>query len=211
MQTLFDTSIQQRLLMWPPPDANFANCSTAGGATTLQKAATITSAAGGITAAGAVAAGAAAGSVVPVVGTIVGIVAGLIGSIFGAHHAQAVAAQNNALCTAVPATNAALQQIDQGLAAGTLTPAQASGYYSQIQSQFTAAMKAGTSYKACDALYAYNLALEMVLAARQQDLAALQTSAGGAESLVAAAANATGLPPLALWGAAALALYALAS
>lgn len=209
MQTLFQNSIQSRLLLWPPPDAKFANCSAVGGLNTAQKAGTVASAAGGITT--ALTSGAApliaTGAAIPVIGIGVAAIGTLISAI-GAHHARAVAAQNNALCTAVPAVNAALQQIDQELAAGTLTPAQAVSYYGQIQSQFTTTLKAGTSYKQCDALYAYNLALQMVLAARKRDLQTSATgAAAGAAGAVAQLATNLGVPPALLWGAAGLALY----
>lgn len=177
-----------------------------------QKTGAIASAAGGITT--ALTAGSApliaASAAVPIIGVGIAAIGTLISAI-GAHHAQAVAAQNNALCTAVPATNQALQQIDAELAAGTITPSQASSYYSQIAAQFLAAMKAGTSYKQCDALYAYNLALQMVLAARNQDL---QTSASAGGSLVSSVeqlATSTGLPPIVLLGGAALAAWLLLS
>lgn len=208
MQTLFTNSVQSRYLMWPPPDSSFANCSGVTGETGVQKAGTIVSGAGALTAGAAVAAGAAAGSVVPVIGTAVGAIAGLIAGIIGGSHAKAVAAQNSALCNAVPAVNAALQQIDSELATGQITPAQASGYYSQIQSQFTAALKAGTSYKQCDALYAYNLALQMVLAARNQDL---QTSTGAVATGVDTLATSLGVSPLVLVGGAALVAWLLFS
>lgn len=211
MQTLFTNSINSRLLMWPPPDASFANCTSVGGENAVQKAGTIAAGAGTITAATAIAAGAAAGSVVPVVGTAVGAIAGLIAGIFGGSHAKAVAAQNSALCTAVPATNSALQGIDSELATGQITPSQAASYYSQIASQFLAAMKSGTSYKQCDALYAYNLALQMVLAARAQDLQTSTAAGGSLVSSVEQLATSTGVPPVVLLGGAALAAYLLLS
>lgn len=185
VQTLFNNSIASLYLQWPPPDPSWAVCSqsnVSGGDATI--AGSAAKAAGTITTGAAIAAGAAAGSVVPVVGTIVGAIGGLIASIFGGSHAKAVAAQNNALCTAVPAANAALQAIDQGLSTGAYSAAQASAAYAQIGSQFTAAMKAGTSYKQCDALYAYNLAMQMVLAARNAALSSGAIGTAGSASPV---------------------------
>jgi hypothetical protein len=166
VQTLFTNSIESLYLMWPPPDPAWANCSGIQGGSDLQLASKIAPIAGSLTAAGAIAAGAAAGSVLPVVGTAIGAAVGLITGLFAAHHAQAVAAQNNALCVSVPEFNSVLQQIDAGsVPASTQT-------YQALLSSFTADMKAGTSYKQCDALYAYNLAAQMVIAARTANLAA---------------------------------------
>jgi len=153
--------------------------------------------------------GAAAGSVIPVVGTIVGAIAGLIAGIFASGHAQAVKGEQAALCSAVPSVNAALQQIDSGLASGQITPAQAQSYYSQIGSQFTAALKSGTTYKTGDALWAYNLALTGILYQRNLLLSAGQLVGGGTIPSGAAAAigAATGIPPLYLALGALAALY----
>ena len=166
VQALFTNSIQSLYLQWPPPDPSWANCSGIQGGSDLQLASKIAPIAGSLTAAGAIAAGAAAGSALPVVGTAIGAAVGLITGLFAAHHAQAVAAQNNALCISVPEFNSVLQQIDAGsVPASTAT-------YQALLSSFTADMKAGTSYKQCDALYAYNLAAQMVIAARTANLAA---------------------------------------
>jgi len=187
------------------------NCSTAAATPTsssasallnVTKAVGITSAfapaAGAIaSAAGGAAAGAALGTVVPVVGTIVGAIAGLIGGLIASGHAKAVAGEQEAICSAVPAANQALQQIDAGLSNGQLTPSQVPSLYSQLQANFTAALKQGTSYKAGDALWAYNLAMQGVIQARNQDLANGQLTGGGSIPSGAAAAigAATGLPP----------------
>lgn len=166
VQALFDEATSSLYLPWPPPDASWANCSGIQGASGLQTASKIAPIAGSLTAAGAIAAGAAAGSVVPVVGTAVGAAVGLITGLFAAGHAKAVAAQNNALCISVPEFNSVLQQIDAGeIPASTQT-------YQALLSSFSNDMKAGTSYKQCDALYAYNLAAQMVIAARTANLGA---------------------------------------
>ena len=119
---------------------------------------------------------------------------GAVVGIFGAHHAAAVAAQNNALCISVPQFNSILQQVNSGA-----LPATAAGYQ-QLAASFRSDMQAGTSYKKCDALYAYNLAAQMVIAAR---LAALAAGGGAATGLSTTVA---GIPlwALLLGGAAAV-------
>src|SRR5580704_13490310 len=49
MQTLFTNSVNSRLLMWPPPDSSFANCSGVTGTNATQKAGAIVGTAGGLT------------------------------------------------------------------------------------------------------------------------------------------------------------------
>ena len=173
VQSLFDSAVSTRLLPWPLPDPSWANCSNSHAQGVVQAAGITKAATGlattGIGAGATIAGAAAAGSVVPIVGTIIGAIGGIIASIFG-HHAQAVEAQNAALCGAIPAVNQALQAIDAGLANGSITPAQAQSSYSALQAQFSAAMKAGTSYKKCDALYACDLAMQMLVWQRNQDL-----------------------------------------
>ena len=218
-QQVFSQSVASRFLMWPPPSSKFADCSGVSGPNADQTASKVIGSAGALTATGAIAAGAAAGSAVPVIGTIIGAIGGLLFGIFGASHAKAVQAQNVALCNGVPQTNSVLQQIDQALAAGQITPAQAASQYAALGSQFTSAMKQGTSYKKCDALYGYNLAMQMVIAARNQDLQngvltggrpapwATPASSGALASLESSlGVSGTSLPLLAIAAAAGLAL-----
>jgi len=172
IDSLFQTSATSRFLMWPPPDSKFADCSGISRTNTTEKIGAALPAAGGAVAAGAITAGAAAGSIVPVLGTAIGAISGLIVSLFGAGHAKAVQAQNQALCTAVPEFNQVVHHIDAALAAGSITPSQAQSQYSSLMSSFTSAMQSGTSYKKCDGLYAYNMAAQMVIAARNADLQA---------------------------------------
>jgi hypothetical protein len=121
--------------------------------------------------AGVLAAAAVTGPAAPIVagiGAIVSLIGGLIG-----HHAQAVATQDDLLCANVPQANAVLQAIDAGLANGSVTPAQATQAYQQLQSQFSAAMKTDPSYKTGDALWLYNvIVLPAVIQARNADLQA---------------------------------------
>jgi hypothetical protein len=143
--------------------------SGAGGSSGAEVAG-ITSGVAKIGTSAAVAAGAAAGSVIPIIGTVIGAITGFIAGIFGASHAKAVKGEQQDICAAVPQVNAALQQIDAGLSNGSISPSQAGGLYSQLQSQFTAALHANTTFKTGDALWAFNLALTGIIQARNQDL-----------------------------------------
>ena len=182
VQTLFETSIQSLYLQWPPPDPSWANCSGIQGSSALQTAGKVAGGAGGV-AASILALSPATGPAAPFVAAGAGLVA-LVSSLFGAGHAKAVAAQNNALCISVPEFNSVLQQIDAGV-----VPASAAGYQA-LAAAFQKDMQGGTSYKKCDALYAYNLAAQMVIAAR---LANLGAGTGGGTGLTTSVA---GLP---LW------------
>lgn len=123
----------------------------------------------GLTASGALAAGGAAAVALPVIGVVIGLITSIIG-IIGAHHAQAVATQNQLLCQLVPAANQALQQIDAGLAGGSITPSQASSAYSTLQQQLASGLQSDPSYKHGDALWIYNLAMQAISNARNADL-----------------------------------------
>jgi hypothetical protein len=184
-------------------------------ATVVAKAAPVGAAVAGGIAAG-VGAGAAIGSAIPVVGTVIGAIAGLIAGIFASGHASAVKGEQQDICTAVPQVNAALQQIDAGLASGQVTPSQVPSLYSQLQSQFTSALHQGTTYKTGDALWAYNLALTGIIQARTQDLQNGQLTGGGeiptpgtAGAAVAGAAATLGIPSWALLAGGAALLYFL--
>lgn len=170
--SFLDQAISSRFLpAYTSATGASSNCSqfSGGASASISQGLNITRAAGGAAAATAVAAGAAAGSVVPVVGTIVGVISGILANIFG-HHAQAVEMQDEILCQAVPQTNSMLQQIDQMLASGQMQPADASTAYQTIYSQFAAGVGSDPSFKTGDAMYGYLLALQAVIAARQQDL-----------------------------------------
>lgn len=201
-------AIQNRLLQWPPLPAN-AKCSSQT-SSTAQKVTAIGAAGIGaavpVTAAlvsSSVIAGSALTAAIPIVGAIAAPILLVLGTIF-ANHAKAVQLQSNVLCENVPAANAALQQIDAGLAAGTITPTQAMSAYQQMLASFQAAMKSDPSYKTGDALWGYNQELQAVIAQRTLDL---QNSTGGA---LTAASSSTGLPSWApLAAIAALAYFLL--
>jgi hypothetical protein len=124
---------------------------------------------GGLTAAGAIAAGSTLAVAVPVIGAVIGLITGIIG-IISAHHAQAVATQNELLCQLVPGANQALQTLDAGLAGGSITPSQASSALSSLQTQLASGLQTDPSYKHGDALWIYNLAMTAVCSARNTDL-----------------------------------------
>lgn len=104
---------------------------------------------------------------IPYVGQALSKIAGMI----FAHHAQAVQLEATVLCENVPRANAFLEQIDQSLAAGQVTPQQASQTYDQIQAEFNAAMESDPSFKAGDALWGFEQAMAACIAARKADLA----------------------------------------
>jgi hypothetical protein len=185
VNTLFEQSTSSLYLMWPPPDPAWANCSGISSPTGAQEAgAAITASAKLVTA------------INPIAGAVDALV-GVVTGLFGAHHAAAVKAQNNALCISVPEFNSVLQQIDSGQVA-----ASAAGYQ-QLATSFQSDMQAGTSYKKCDALYAYNLAAQMVIAAR---MANLNAGVGGGTGLTTSVA---GIPLWALLAAGAAAVFLL--
>jgi hypothetical protein len=203
--TELQNAIQNRLLQWPPLAKN-ATCSSApassGAAKVTQAASQGIGAAAGVTGAlttGGIIGASAATAAIPIVGAIAAPVLLILGTIFS-NHAKAVQLQSNVLCENIPAANAALQQIDAGLAAGTITAAQALSAYSQIQTSFTAAMKSDPSYKTGDALWGYNQELQAVIAQRTLDL---QNGVGTSGAPIAAgssfAAGATSLPSWLPW------------
>lgn len=157
-------SVAARQLCWPPP-APWVG----GASTSLTQYANIGAEAAG-TAAGASTLGLIGGAAfLGPAALIAGPIAAVVG-IFQQHHAKAQAAQANAIASTVPAINAALAQMDQMLAGGQMTPAQASQALDQLQSQVSSAMKSGTSYKNGDALWCVDIAMQLVVAARKNDL-----------------------------------------
>lgn len=149
-------SVAQRQLCWPVPSAW-----TAGASSSAKIAAGATQVA----------------TVVPVVGPAIAAVGSIITGILGSHGA-AQNAQASALAQAIPAVNQALAQIDAALSSGSMTAAQAGQEYSSLAAQFHSAVTQGTSYKSGDALWICDIALQLVVAARKQDLTGLP--AGGA-------------------------------
>lgn len=181
MQEL-QTCIQTRLLFWPPNPKN-ATCQGAPASSAASKITQIGAlAAGGAASVAAIPAVAAALPLLGPAALVAAPVLAILGTIF-ANHAKAVQLQTNVLCENVPAANAALQQIDAGLTSGAVTPAQASSAYSQILSNFQAAMKSDPSYKTGDALWGYNQELQAVIAQRTLDLQSSGSVTTGASAI----------------------------
>lgn len=134
--------------------------------------------------------GSSVASAIPVVGTIASLITNVIGAIT-AHHAAAVADQDAILCNAVPGVNSILTNIDAGIAAQTLSPAQAQAQYGSLLTQFHAAVTADPSYKAGDALNGYLIALQCVIAARTSDLQAIRVAPVAPATIESEVAGAT--------------------
>jgi hypothetical protein len=109
------------------------------------------------------------------------------------NHAKAVQEQDSILCQAVPAVNNMLAQMDAGLAGGSITPSQASSAYASFLSQFSSEVQSDPSYNSGDALGGYLIALQCVIAARNQDLSngVLTGGAPGPWTQTATASSAT--------------------
>jgi hypothetical protein len=201
-QSFLEQAIDSRALPLPTQQNASTTCSGQAAQSGAVQAAKVTSAAAGAVTSGAIAAGAAAGSVVPVVGTIIGAIAGVLTGIF-LHHSQAVAEQSDVLCSNVPAFNAAVQAIQQGVSQGSLSASAAQSDYQTLLSQFQAALQSDPSYKSGDALAGYNIAAQAVVAACISDLQAAGGTSGS--SLLPA-----GIPGWALLVGAGVLLYELA-
>lgn len=197
-------SVRQRMLCWPCPSPWISGATMGVG----------TQVGIGVTEAASIATPitslVAPLSIAGPIGAAVGAVAGLITNLFGSAHAAAQKAQANAIASGVPAANQSLQQIDAGLANGSIGASQATSLYGQLQSQFTSLMKQGTSYKTGDALWACDIALQLVIAARKADLKAGFTSSGQPLPSAVAAASA-GSPGAAVGSSAASAVSPLSS
>jgi len=190
-------AIQSRFLFAYTPQKSCTATGSSSAATGLM----VASAASGAAAKVIAMVAPATGPLAPIVAGIAAVTA-LIGGIVS-HHAKAVATQDDLLCANVPQANQVLQAIDQGLASGSITPAQASQAYQQLASQFLAAMKTDPSYKRGDALWLYAvIVLPAVIQARLQDLANGQIT-GGAEgpwtTAEGQAAASLGTTPSVLW------------
>lgn len=133
----------------------------------------------------------------------VGAVLTAIGKIFG-HHSAAVAKERGTLCAAVPMANAALQQIDQWLAAGQITAATASQALQAVQSNFRSEV-AGI-YQTRNEAGGYYRALQGIIIRRTLDL---QQAAAGGAGIAEQISLSTGLPPAVLYGGIALLAYYL--
>jgi len=105
----------------------------------------------------------AAGIAIPGVSQIISVVTNL----FAGAHAKAQRAQANAIVDGIPYANSVLRTIQNGIQAGVFTLAGAQAAYQELQDQFTALMKQGTSYKPGDALWTCDIALQLVIANQQ--------------------------------------------
>jgi hypothetical protein len=104
----------------------------------LQQVAGLTGSAVGAGSSVAAATGVIAASAVPIVGigiAIGSIIVSLVSKVFS-HHAAAVKAEQQTLCAAIPAINNALAVINEALAGGQITPAQARTAYESAYLQY---------------------------------------------------------------------------
>ncbi len=146
---------------------------------------------------------AAAGAVASVLGDIFGI--------FGGHHAAAVAKEQNTLCQIIPAVNQALQIVDQALASGQMTSADASQALDNTLAAYqqTVAQIIKDNPSQCNAACVYGRALRGIVAQRKLNLKAHPPLAD--TSPVAAAAAQAGLPGWAPYAIGAALLWTLLS
>lgn len=126
-----------------------------------------------------------------------------IGAIFG-HHSAAIAKERGTLCAAVPMANAALQQIDEWLAAGQITAATASSALDAAQSGFRSEVNA--IYQRGNEAGGYYRALQGVVIRRKLDLQAAASGSGGVAEQISLS---TGIPPAVFYGGIALFAYYL--
>lgn len=134
-------------------------------------------------------AGAGALAVAPFTGpaapfvAIGGAIVSLFSSLFGGH-AQKVANESAILCSAVPASNAVLQQIYSGVKSGTMSPAHGSTALDQLVSQFATAVKPiakgtfGTSK--CNGACLYKGWLNQAVQQMKSEFQGMQAAAAGA-------------------------------
>ncbi|MGH8135067.1 MAG: hypothetical protein ACRER4_01870 [Steroidobacteraceae bacterium] len=141
------------------------------------------------------------------IGGGIALAVGIVVGIFKAHHAAAVAKEQGTLCVAVPGANDALSQIDAALRAGQLTAAAASAAYDQVLGSYVDYVRqiAKDNPSHCNAACVYGRMLRGIVAQRKLDLQ--KTPPAADQGVVAAAAASVGLPPVALYAAAAALLY----
>lgn len=180
----------------------------------------------------AAAAGTAAGTALGVATLGIGVVVAVLSIIF-AHHAAAVAQEQNLGCTAIAAANNAMNVIAEGVSAGSIAPADAATALNTVYSQFQALVKPSFSTSPyCSADCEAQLCmLGMMIYWQAQYNAMADAQAATAASATAAAAQATasgnpvaaaadtaeaavasaGLPSWVLYAAGAFLLYELVS
>lgn len=103
-------------------------------------------------------------------------------------HAKAVAVERGTLCAALPAANAAFEQIDTWLAQGQITPATAAAALDSLQSQFESMIK--PIWHGQNEAGGYDRALRGIVIRRKLDLQGMQPVGA------AAAAGAAGIASL---------------
>lgn len=114
---------------------------------------------------------------------ISGIV-GIFSTIFN-HHAQAVAKEQNVLCTAVPAANNYLNVIDQAVASGAATAQQALQALDSLASDFQSTVSG--IYKSCNAACVMQMCLAAAIATQKAKYTALAQQQASAAAAAAAA------------------------
>jgi hypothetical protein len=151
-------------------------------------------------------AGAAAVKFAPMTGPaapfvlIGGAIAAVFGTIFGrilGGHAHAVAAEQTALCQAVPTANQFLQQIDTAFQSGQVSAAEASGLVDQVLQQYAQGV-AGIIKRtgsACNAACVYARILEAIVAKRKAVYADQEQAAAAAAPAPSAAAPGAAVTP----------------
>jgi hypothetical protein len=78
-------------------------------------------------------------SAIPIIGAILAPIFGIFGAIF-AHHAQAVALENQTLCTVIPEVNTEFDQLDAELAGGDISLAEYDADLASVGPQFQGAV-----------------------------------------------------------------------
>jgi hypothetical protein len=182
VQSTIQAAIQARALPDVTAQWATAKCTSAPASSTAAKvvqtgsiaAGSAVGVTGALVSSGIIASSAATAAI-PIVGAIVAPIMLILGTIFS-NHAKAVALQSSVECENVPAANAALQQIQSGVASGTITPQQAASAYAQLSASFSSAMKSDPSYKTGDALWLYDMCMQAVCAQCTLDL---QNAPGG--------------------------------
>lgn len=109
----------------------------------------------GVSTGAAIAGATAIGSVVPIIGTIVGAIVGLFAAIF-AHHSMVNNAILKDVCSLVPAANNYLSIIQNAVATGQQTPAQAVQALQSLKSDFHSQAAGFKYYNDCNALCVYD-------------------------------------------------------
>ena len=171
----------------------------------------------------AVGAGAATkiGLLIPALATGPGaiVVAGIAAAIniFGAlfaHHAQAVAKENQAICASVPAAMDGLTAIEQAVSDGTVSPADGITMLNNLQSQFLQTITPVTKNTSsqCDAGCVWTkmmAAIVFELTSQWQNMAAQATGAAGSAASTSSSVSTT--PSWLPWAAAAGLLFFLSN